>query len=70
MLEFESGSKGIGPLPAIIHVHLRPTPISKQLNISPILDDRKVLDPLNQAKLQKRTIGAAPDAINRPAHPP
>ena len=70
MLEFQSGSKRIGPLAAIIHVQLRPMPISKQVNISPILDRRKVFDPLNHAKLQKRTIGAASDAINRPAHPP
>src|SRR5215475_11116733 len=68
MLEDQSESKRRGPLAAIVHGQFRPVPVSKQINISPILDRREVPDPLNQAKFHQRAICTAPGTINRPAH--
>jgi hypothetical protein len=66
MLDFQSGSKRCGPLAAIIHDELRPVPMPKKVKVSPILDCKKVLDPLKQAKFHQRVIRAAPRAISRP----
>jgi len=56
MLDFQPGSKRCGPLAAIIHDELRSVPIPEKVDISPILDRRKVLDPLKQAKFQQPAI--------------